>query len=483
MVEYTTLGGNLNIARILNGMWQIADMERDGKSLDTRSALDAMSNYVQAGFTTFDMADHYGSAEDICGLFHQQNNKREIQLLTKWVPKPPVQSKDQVRNAIQRSLDRLQVDAIDLLQYHAWNYADPEWLDTLFWLQELKDEGLIQNIGVTNFDAIHLNMALASGIELVSNQISYSLIDNRADAEMRKVCQKHNVKILAYGTLAGGFLHERWLNRPEPEQSESLTWSQMKYKRFIDEAGGWTSFQAMLNELNSIAKSKSVTVPQLSTRYLLDQSHVAGVILGTRFGVNNHIEENLKPFTFQLTQEESQLIEKAKNNLRPIQRNCGDEYRTPPFLTAAGDLSDHLNTLPKVYEPIALGDRTIIDSGTPWESKAGYARAIKKGNRINISGTTATHKHRLIGGADASAQTHFIIDKIQACLESFGASLKDVDRTRIFVAYKDDCEAVALAHGDRFAQIRPANTLVQAGLIGDEYKVEIEAEATINSDG
>ena len=96
-----------------------------------------------------------------------------------------------------------------------------------------------------------------------------------------------------------------------------------------------------------------------------------------------------------------------------------------------------------------------------------------------ISGTTATHGDIVIGGNDARAQTYFIIDKIEAAIISLGASLKDVIRTRIFIKNLSDWELVAKAHGERFKDIMPANTLVQARLIGEDYLVEIEAEAVI----
>jgi len=120
-----------------------------------------------------------------------------------------------------------------------------------------------------------------------------------------------------------------------------------------------------------------------------------------------------------------------------------------------------------------------IDSGTVWEELAGYSRAVRTGDRILVSGTTATHKERMIGGDDPAAQTHFIIDKIQASIESLGGTLEDVIRTRIYIHNIEDWEAVSRAHGERFKHIRPTNTLVQSGLIGDGYKVEIEAEAVV----
>ena len=127
------------------------------------------------------------------------------------------------------------------------------------------------------------------------------------------------------------------------------------------------------------------------------------------------------------------------------------------------------------------GGRTLCLSGTIWETLAGFARAVRRGQHISISGTTATMGDRVIGGSDPAAQAHFVIDKIEGALQSLGATLADVTRTRIYVRNVNDWEPVARAHGARFAAIQPANTLVGAALVGDEYLVEIEAEADIGS--
>jgi enamine deaminase RidA (YjgF/YER057c/UK114 family) len=118
-------------------------------------------------------------------------------------------------------------------------------------------------------------------------------------------------------------------------------------------------------------------------------------------------------------------------------------------------------------------------SGTIWEEMAGYSRAVRQGDRIMVSGTTATHGDRIIGGSDPAAQTHFVIDKIEGALQSLGASLKDVVRTRIYLKNMDHWKAVAEAHGLRFRGILPANTLTGADIIGSDYLVEIEAEALL----
>lgn len=481
-IPTTQLAPDLHITKILTGLWQIADMERDGQQLDLEATADAMQPYLDAGLTTFDMADHYGSAELITGRFRQKVGKDRVQLLTKWVPEPGKGSKTKVREAIQRALDRMQMEQLDLLQYHAWNYADASYLDDLFWLQELKEEGLIRHLGLTNFDAAHLNLVLQSGIEVVSNQISYSLIDQRARGAMTKVCQQHGVKILAFGTLAGGLLSERWLDQPDRPADQMETWSQMKYKRFIDQAGGWEHFQHLLKTLKQIAQEKKVSISNLACRYMLEQEAVGGIIIGARLGKSNRIADNLRLLEFELSEADQTTIQSVLDGLNPIPGNCGDEYRKPPFLTASGDLSHHLESFPAPFPVEVVGpNRAMALSGVPWEEMAGYCRAVKVGNRILVSGTTASHRDREVGGSDPAAQTHFVIDKIEGALQSFGAGLEDVVRTRIFIPRIQDWEAVAKAHGARFRAIQPANTLVQAGLIGDAYLVEIEAEAVVTA--
>ena len=477
----TNLAPDLRISRVVTGLWQIADMERDGQTLDLERLARSMKAYIQAGLTTFDMADHYGSAEEIAGIFTRDYaDSEDVQVLTKWVPEPGGSSRDTVLSAVHRALDRLQTDRLDLLQYHAWNYADASYLDDLLHLQDLQEEGLIGHLGLTNFDTAHLRIVLESSISVVSNQICFSLLDQRAAGNMCEFCERSGVKILAFGTLAGGFLTERWLNQPEPAADALKTWSQMKYKRYIDEAGGWTPFQRLLQVLQETADRLGVSMANLASRFILEQPAVGAVIVGARLGESEHIASNRRLLDFSLDVEAREAIQAALNDLTPIPGDCGDEYRKPPFLTASGDLSHHLDALPAPYPTSKGADgRTQALSGTIWEDLAGFSRAVRKGNRIFVSGTTATHGDRVIAAKDPAAQAHFIIDKIEGALQSLGSRLEDVVRTRIFIRDIDDWEAVSRAHGQRFANIQPANTLVRADLVGDDYLVEIDADAIV----
>jgi aryl-alcohol dehydrogenase-like predicted oxidoreductase/enamine deaminase RidA (YjgF/YER057c/UK114 family) len=469
----------LAISRVLVGLWQVADMEKEGKIIDREIGADNLAAYVNEGYSTFDMADHYGSAELIAGALLQRPLDQPATICTKWCPAPGPMTADIVRAGVRERLDRLGTERVDLLQFHWWSFDHPAWLDALHELTRLRNEGLIGEIGVTNFDAAHLQLALSDEIPLVSNQVPFSLIDRRAAGPLAELSTRTGVKLLAYGTLAGGFLSERWLGKPEPD---SITdWSKMKYKRFIDAAGGWQTYQQVLVAANEIAHKYDVSVSNVATQWVLKNAAVAGVIIGARLGETQHTVDNAKLFSFTLDEEDLARLEKTFKATIPLPGDCGDEYRKPPFLTASGDLSHHLAELPLAVsvEPI-LGRKNAVRvlSGSEWEEIAGYCRAQKIGDRILVSGTTATAgASRAVAPGDAAAQTTFILDKISAALTALGASMSDVVRTRIYLSDADDVLAVSLAHGRIFANIKPANTLIEvAGLIGD-YRVEIEAEA------
>ena len=473
------LAPGLSVARVLTGLWQIADMERDGRTIDLDATATAMAPFVAAGFTTFDMADHYGSAEDVAGRFASRSGAPPVELLTKWVPAPGRVTHAGVRAAVQRSLHRLRRDRIDLMQFHAWNYADPAWLDCMFHLDELRTEGLIAHLGVTNFDTAHLHLVLASGIPVVSNQVCFSLLDQRAAGPMSALCLARGVRLLAFGTVAGGLLSDRWLGAPEP--ASFSTWSQMKYHRFVAEAGGWGALQRVLEVLHRHAQRLRHSIANLACRYMLEQPAVGGIIVGARLGHAEHVADNLRLFDFSLDDDARRDIGGVLATLRAIPGDCGDEYRKPPFLTASGDLSHHVDAVPPPYDVMQQGHRQLALSGTVWESLAGFSRAVRDGNRIVVSGTTATHGSRAIGAGDPVAQAHYIIDKIEGAVQSLGGRLEDVVRTRIYIRHLEHWDAVARVHGARFRDIRPANTLVRADLIGDDYLVEMEAEAVVGT--
>lgn len=481
--EQLKLTGGMEISRVVTGLWQVADMEKDGETLDPDDAADHLQAYVDEGFSTFDMADHYGSAEIIAGrlLKRYPDAGERPRAFTKWCPAPGPMTEAVVRAGIEERRQRLGVEHIDLLQLHWWTFEHPAWLDALHVMADLRAQGIIGEIGVTNFDAAHLHLAHADGIPLLTNQVSFSLLDRRAAGPLAEVCAATGMRLLAYGTLCGGFLSNKWLDQPEPATLSD--WSSMKYKRFIDVIGGWEPYQGILRAAAKIGDKHGVSIPNVASRWVLEQAAVAGVIIGARPGEREHRADNLRLFAFTLDGEDHALLDEAFAATKPVPGDCGDEYRRPPYLTAAGDLSDHLTSFDRAYVaedvPGKPGQRRVL-SGSEWEDIAGYCRARRIGDRILVSGTTATAgADRVVARGDAGAQTTYILDKIAGALGALGASMEDVVRTQVYLADTADVMAVSEAHGRVFGSIKPVNTLNAIGSLIGDYKVEIEAEAFV----
>lgn len=325
---------DLGICRILNGMWQVSGAH--GR-IDPQAAIRNMFDYHDAGFTTWDLADHYGPAEDFIGEFRRQlaatrgeATLADIQAFTKWVPEPGRMTRKIVEDNIAISLRRMDVKTLDLLQFHWWAYDDPRYLDALSALAELRDEGKIRHVALTNFDTEHLRIITDKGIRIVSNQVQYSLIDRRPEVHMSQFCQEHNIWLLPYGTVCGGLLSERYLGQPEPGYRTLNTASLQKYKRMIDAWGGWDLLQELLGVLKQIADAHAVSIANVAVRYILNRPAVAGVIVGTRLGVSDNRADTTRVFDLTLTPDDLQRLEAVLAKSRDLYQaigDCGDEYR------------------------------------------------------------------------------------------------------------------------------------------------------------
>ncbi|MBD3883215.1 aldo/keto reductase [Phormidium tenue FACHB-886] len=325
---------DLEICRILNGMWQVSGAHG---TIDPRSAISRMFDYIDAGYITWDLADHYGPAEDFIGKFRRQLKAKrgeaalaQIQAFTKWVPRPGRMTRRIVEDNINISLRRMDTACLDLMQFHWWDYRDSNYLDALKHMADLQAEGKIKHLALTNFDTEHLKIILDNGIRIVSNQVQYSLVDRRPQVQMAKFCQDHDIKLFAYGSLCGGLLSEKYLGQPAPGRWDLETVSQKKYKQMIDTWGGWQLFQALLAALNSIAQRHNVSIANVAVRYVLDQPAVGGVIVGARLGIAEHLQDNARVFDLTLDAEDYAQLEAIgaqSRDLFQVIGDCGDEYR------------------------------------------------------------------------------------------------------------------------------------------------------------
>ncbi|XP_010896043.1 uncharacterized oxidoreductase At1g06690, chloroplastic isoform X2 [Esox lucius] len=338
-VPKVRLAGGLEVCRILNGMWQVSGAHGP---VDQTKAVQAMQAYVNAGLTTFDMADIYGPAEEIFGHFNSQVKSKAsgdalqlLQGLTKWVPRPGPMDRKVVEKALQRSMSRMQVESLDCVQFHWWDYRDRRYLEALGHLSDLQQDGLIRELSLTNFDTQRLEEISNRGIRISSNQVQYSLIDQRPAAKMEAFCLSHGIQLLTYGTLAGGLLSERYLGKEEPTgRAELSNASLSKYKNVIDSWGGWGLFQELLVALDTVAKHHSCSIANVATRYVLDRPVVGGVIVGCRLGIAGaeHIEDSLRSCRPELALTPGDLrpvedVLQRSRDLMSLIGDCGDEYR------------------------------------------------------------------------------------------------------------------------------------------------------------
>ena len=303
---------NYSTSRVINGGWQLSSGHALAGAVDEGDVKNAFSRLMDEGFNTFDCADIYTGVEDFIGRFTEERKRSsgvdDVQVHTKFVPDMdalPDVDYPYVERIITRSLARLRKEALDLVQFHWWDYEIPGAEDAALHLLELKKKGLIKNIGVTNFDTKHLEELLDAGVPVVSNQIQYSLLDRRPEKKMVELCRSRGVKLICYGSLAGGILSEKWLGAERPEVLENR--SLVKYRLIIDDSLGWDGFQKLLRLLKDIGEAKGCSISNAASAYVLQKDTVASVIIGTRS--SRHIESNKNIFSCVLSPEEMKSID------------------------------------------------------------------------------------------------------------------------------------------------------------------------------
>jgi aryl-alcohol dehydrogenase-like predicted oxidoreductase len=274
-------GGGYSISRLIKGGWHLAG---DHGVIEPGQAIEDMARFVEAGVTTFDCADIYTGVEQLIGDFRRAypNLAPRVQIHTKFVPDlSDLGSVDRcyIERIVDRSLQRLGVERLDMVQFHWWDFSVERYVETALELDRLRQAGKIARLGVTNFDTPHLQEIVTAGVPIVAHQLQYSLVDDRPSIRMVEFCQEHGIQLLCYGTVLGGFMSERWLHKPEPRgtiQNRSL----VKYKLIIDDFGGWDLFQELLQVLATAAGRHGTDIATVASRAMLDRPQVAAVIVG-----------------------------------------------------------------------------------------------------------------------------------------------------------------------------------------------------------
>lgn len=280
-VGRAALAPGYSVSRVIKGGWQLAGGHG---AVETGVALADMHAFVASGITTFDCADIYTGVEALIGEFLRQAPGVDVQVHTKCVPdlaRLGALSATELETIVDRSRARLGVEALDLVQFHWWDYQVGDPRSALETLVRLRERGAIRHLGLTNFSTAWLARFLAEGWPIVSHQVQYSLLDRRPASRMAPAADAAGVGLLCYGALAGGFLGRRWLGRPEPQEPLENR-SLVKYKLIIDECGGWNRFQALLSLLDGIARRHGVGIGAVAVAWVLAQPGVAAVIAGAR---------------------------------------------------------------------------------------------------------------------------------------------------------------------------------------------------------
>ena len=303
-ISTVSLAPDYSIPRIINGAWQLSE-DHGPRPPDGARAVDALLALADLGLTAFDCADIYTGVEVLLGEFlrrwRQRGGHRDaIRIHTKFVPDRgdlPRVDRAYVERIIDRSLRRLGVERLDLVQYYWWDYTVPGWLDAAGWLSELCRAGKIRYLGVTNFDTRRLASLLDAGAPIVTNQVQYSLLDRRPENGLVELCRRRGVQLLCYGTLAGGFLTRRWHGLADPGKTPGNR-SLVKYRLIVDEFGGWDALQALLDVLQSIAARHDKSMANVATAWAMSRPGVAATILGARS--SEHAASNLGAFDLRL---------------------------------------------------------------------------------------------------------------------------------------------------------------------------------------
>ncbi len=312
------------VSRLIKGGWQTIGRGND--------AVDDLLEFVRAGVTSFETADTYDGGEALMGAIRRAARRLlppeladQIKIHTRYTgpmsgtgPTP----KD-VADSVDRSLRDLGVDRLDLLQMQWWNLEVPGLVETGLVLADLRAQGKIGLLGVCNLGVAQLEQLRDAGVPIATNQVLYSAIDRRAERKMAEYCRTHDIALLTFAPLAGGFLSEKWCDADDPVTSGAPYGKE--YRALIEAGGGWPAFQRLLDAFAEVAGRRDRSIASVALRWVLQCGPGQAVLFGA--STPDRLPGALAVFDYALDDEDLATIEAAALVASPL--DVGEIERAP----------------------------------------------------------------------------------------------------------------------------------------------------------
>lgn len=323
-VPQVDLAPGYPVSQFIKGGWQTIGRTND--------AVGNLLNFVRAGITTFETADTYTGGEELMGALRTAAQEqlplelsREIKFHTRFTAPtrgtgPTVRD---VTESVERSLSRIGVDRLDLVQLQWWNLDVPGLVDAGMVLSDLQQQGKIGLIGACNLGVGDLSTLLDAGVPITTNQVHFSLIDRRAENHLAVFCPAHGIGLMSFAPLAGGFLSDTWLDAPDPAGTDQLF--SREFRALIDAGGGWAAYQRLIATLHTIASRQNLSVAQVAQRWVMQCGPSQAVLFGASSA--DRLDELLAIFDAPLNDDDVAEIEDASLVRSPL--DVGEIERAP----------------------------------------------------------------------------------------------------------------------------------------------------------
>ena len=327
--------GDVEFDQVIIGCWMLteAGYGKDISAMSVDDAVETLVKFADAGFRTFDTADIYGPSERILGkVLERWSSSGRLQVhgpltvFTKSVPRQLTSATAQ--RTVQNSMRSLRLPALDLVQMHTWDYEQGTHAEVAAALAAMPE---VRNMGLTNFDTEHLREVVMAGAPVRTMQVQLSLLDRRPlrPGGVAELCRSQGIKLLVFGTVAGGWLSDRWVGvSEEPQDDDTWTTSMRMYRRSMADWGSWALFQELLSVLRRVADRHSVTVANVAARWALESLGPGGgaIIVGVRNVA--HLDETRGIGTLRLEAGDMREIQAVLDKGMPPKGDCWDRERS-----------------------------------------------------------------------------------------------------------------------------------------------------------